>query len=397
MTIESRVDDGQPVVASDVRQVDVTVSGDGQHSVTATATDRAGNVSAPASLAVRIDATAPVSTATVDGAARAVTVTATDATSGVARIEYAIGTGAWTAYTGAIAAPDANRHTVSFRAMDEAGNLETARTVIIPADLSGPLTGNIGPIATPTASYTARLEQRHRAQRRRRPGEPEPGADLGHLVRHPAGDPVGPVRLVPPGAAHRNGTEVLAGLRPGHRRRRRRARRVGAAVLGRGRRGLAGRDRRVRVRHEHHRVQHRHLRPGHHVAGCGPRSGPTATAPPTPRSRSRNGGSSPTTPAPGRPRCRSRSPSSRGASPARRTSPCRRATTTTRRWTSRWRPRTASGRSPDVAPGANAYQSFATRAASVPAGSVTVRATGTVDGKEVTTVNTAAHPGAACA
>ncbi|GIJ27373.1 hypothetical protein Vqi01_25350 [Micromonospora qiuiae] len=155
LTISARVNDGQPTVADDVRYVDVTVSGDGQHTVTATATDRAGNVSTPANLGVRIDATAPVSTATVHSTTRSVTVTATDATSGVARIEYAIGTGAWTTYDGAVAAPDSNRHTVSFRAIDVAGNLETARTVAIPADLSGPLTGNIGPIATPSASYTA--------------------------------------------------------------------------------------------------------------------------------------------------------------------------------------------------------------------------------------------------
>ncbi|MFE9201272.1 family 43 glycosylhydrolase [Micromonospora sp. NPDC007230] len=155
LTIESRVNAGQPVVATDVRHVDVNVSGDGQHTVTATATDRAGNASAPASLAVRIDATAPVSAATVDGTTRAVTVTARDTTSGVARIEYAIDTGAWTTYSDAIAAPDANKHTVSFRAIDLAGNLETAKTVTIPADLYGPLTGNIGPIATPSASYTA--------------------------------------------------------------------------------------------------------------------------------------------------------------------------------------------------------------------------------------------------
>ncbi|GAA2054867.1 OmpL47-type beta-barrel domain-containing protein [Polymorphospora rubra] len=155
LTIRSRVDDGEPAVATDVRHVDVEVTGDGEHTVTATATDRAGNVSAPADLTVRIDATTPASVATVDSATRAVTVTASDTTSGVARIEYATGTGAWTAYTGPIAAPDPNRHTVSFRAVDVAGNLETARTVTIPADLSGPLTGNIAPIATPTASYTA--------------------------------------------------------------------------------------------------------------------------------------------------------------------------------------------------------------------------------------------------
>jgi len=155
LTITSTVDDAQPVVATDVRYADVTVAGDGRHAVAVTATDRAGNVSAPADLAARIDATAPASAATVSPTTRAVTVTATDATSGIARIEYAVDTGAFAAYTAAVAAPDSQRHTVSFRALDVAGNLETAKTVTIPADLSGPLTGNIGPIATPTASYTA--------------------------------------------------------------------------------------------------------------------------------------------------------------------------------------------------------------------------------------------------
>ena len=229
------VDDGQPVVAKDVRYADVDVTGDGRHTVTATATDRAGNVSAPADLAVRIDATAPVSTATVNSTTRAVTVTASDATSGVARIEYSIDTGAWTTYTGAVAAPDANRHTVSFRALDVAGNLETARTVIIPADLSGPLTGNIGPIATPTASYTAGWNSVTAlndgadppTRARRRSGAPGPApARQTQWVQY---DWARPVRIT--------GTELKfwRGLRRGHRRRRRRARRLGAAVLGRGR------------------------------------------------------------------------------------------------------------------------------------------------------------------
>ncbi|MEU7613531.1 family 43 glycosylhydrolase [Micromonospora sp. NPDC049204] len=49
-----------------------------------------------------------------------------------------------------------------------------------------------------------------------------------------------------------------------------------------------------------------------------------------------------------------------------------------------------------VAPGANVYQSFPTRAAAVPAGSVTVRATGAVAGRDVTTVHSAQHPATAC-
>ncbi len=49
-----------------------------------------------------------------------------------------------------------------------------------------------------------------------------------------------------------------------------------------------------------------------------------------------------------------------------------------------------------VAPGTNAYQSFTTRATSIPAGTATIRATGTVDGTTVTTVVTANHPALSC-
>ncbi|MET8045710.1 family 43 glycosylhydrolase [Micromonospora sp. NPDC005215] len=49
-----------------------------------------------------------------------------------------------------------------------------------------------------------------------------------------------------------------------------------------------------------------------------------------------------------------------------------------------------------VAPGANVYQSFHTRAAAVPAGSATVRVTGAIGGRDVTTVRTAQHPATTC-
>ncbi|WP_157237198.1 family 43 glycosylhydrolase [Promicromonospora sukumoe] len=155
VTLSTSVDDAAPVVAEAVRYTDVEVTGDGEHTVTATATDRAGNVSAEAALGVRIDATAPRSTATVDEEARSVAVTAADATSGVARIEVAVDGGGFEPYSGAVPAPDGDRHDVRYRAVDRAGNAETARTVTIPADLSGPLTGNVAGLATPTASYTA--------------------------------------------------------------------------------------------------------------------------------------------------------------------------------------------------------------------------------------------------
>ncbi|WP_083259579.1 family 43 glycosylhydrolase [Cellulosimicrobium cellulans] len=155
VVLTTRVDDGEAVATEHVRTTEVPVSGDGEHRVVATATDRAGNTSAEEVLDVRVDRVAPVSTGVLDEAARTVTVTATDATSGVARVEYAVGTGAWEVYDGPVAAPDASQHRVSFRAVDAAGNAETPKVVTVPADISGPLSGNVAPIATATASYTA--------------------------------------------------------------------------------------------------------------------------------------------------------------------------------------------------------------------------------------------------
>ncbi|OCI33003.1 xylosidase/arabinosidase [Oerskovia enterophila] len=155
VALATRVDDAAWSSTPSVRFVDVAVGGDGRHVVAARATDNAGNVSTESTQTVAIDRTAPVSTGVLDETTRTVTVTATDATSGVARIEYMVGTGAWTEYTGPVAAPDSNKHDVSFRAIDAAGNAGTAQRLTIAADVSGPLTGNVAPIATPSASYTA--------------------------------------------------------------------------------------------------------------------------------------------------------------------------------------------------------------------------------------------------
>ncbi|WP_265520484.1 family 43 glycosylhydrolase [Oerskovia flava] len=155
VVLTTQVDDDDPVTTEPTRTTEVVVAGDGEHRVVARATDRAGNVSDEEALDVLVDRVAPVSTGTLDPDARTVTVTATDATSGVALVEVAIGTGAWQVYDGPVAAPDASQHRVSFRAVDAAGNTETPKVVTIPADISGPLTGNVAPIATASASYTA--------------------------------------------------------------------------------------------------------------------------------------------------------------------------------------------------------------------------------------------------
>ncbi|WP_438941396.1 OmpL47-type beta-barrel domain-containing protein [Micromonospora deserti] len=395
MTIESRVNDGQPAVTNEVRYVDVTVSGDGQHTVRATATDRAGNVSQPADLAVRIDATVPVSTATVHSATRAVTVAASDATSGVSRIEYAIGAGAWTVYSGAIAAPDSNRHTVSFRALDVAGNLETARTVSIPADLSGPLTGNIGPIATPTASYTASWNNVTALNDGADPASPSQAQIWGTWSgTRPATqwvqyDWARPVRVT--------GTE-LKFWRDSNR--------------GSGE-GVAEPDGWVLQYWDEASSAWRDVT-GASAYGTSTTVFNTVTFDPvtTPRVRAtiRANGNGTTYSAVAITEWRvvADDPGVQPELPVTVTAQARcvagKAYVAVQARNDHAAPvdialETAYGSRSftDVAPGANAYQSFATRAASAAAGSATVRASGSLDGKDVTTVLTAEHSGVNCA
>lgn len=108
--------------ATAVREGTVVLSGDGTRRVTATARDAAGNVSPEAGLEVRLDTTAPVITATSDADARVASVTAEDATSGVAEIQYRVNGGDWEPYDEPVQiGPEA----VEFeaRAVDVAGNL----------------------------------------------------------------------------------------------------------------------------------------------------------------------------------------------------------------------------------------------------------------------------------
>ena len=109
----------------------VVLTADGEHTVLARATDESGNVSTLASTLVKIDATAPVSRATVDEVARTVTVTAADETSGVASIEVKVGDGVWTEYTGPVTV-GSQATTVQHRATDLAGNVEEPLTVVVP-------------------------------------------------------------------------------------------------------------------------------------------------------------------------------------------------------------------------------------------------------------------------
>jgi hypothetical protein len=58
-----------------------------------------------------------------------VTLTATDAQSGVDSVEYSLDDGAWTAYTGPVVVGTAGPHSARYRATDNAGNVSAEKTV----------------------------------------------------------------------------------------------------------------------------------------------------------------------------------------------------------------------------------------------------------------------------
>lgn len=128
--LEVSVDDGAwTTLPGDTGEV--RVQGDGVHTVEVRAVDKAGNVGEVRPLTVGIDATTPITKATL-GADRTVTLVAADAGAGVERVDWRIGDGPWTAYDVPVPVGDAAA-TVGFRAVDRLGNVEQPGTLAVPA------------------------------------------------------------------------------------------------------------------------------------------------------------------------------------------------------------------------------------------------------------------------
>lgn len=140
-SLEVAVDDGAWVPYTHSFEV----ASDGLHTVKAKAADAAGNVSVEAAIALKIDRTAPRTAATLDDD-RTLTLTAEDPYSGVAALDYRVGTAEWVPYSGPLPA-GRTETTVEFRAIDKAGN-STKGIVDVPAPASQSIT--FGPIATKT-------------------------------------------------------------------------------------------------------------------------------------------------------------------------------------------------------------------------------------------------------
>ncbi|MGW0959303.1 OmpL47-type beta-barrel domain-containing protein [Streptomyces gelaticus] len=130
----------------------VMVHETGTHTVRYRATDRAGNAAAGKSVDFTVvapptqDKTPPETSAKVEGdknsdnayiTSAKVTVTATDAESGVDKVEYSLDGGPYLAYTTTVIVDRVGYHTVAHRATDKAGNTSVARQVSFTVAESG--------------------------------------------------------------------------------------------------------------------------------------------------------------------------------------------------------------------------------------------------------------------
>ncbi|WP_238153885.1 OmpL47-type beta-barrel domain-containing protein [Streptomyces xinghaiensis] len=122
----------------------VAVDAVGEHRLVYRAVDRAGNVSAEKAVEFTVvappeeDTTAPETSAEVSGerddggaylGSATVTITATDAESGVERVQYSLNGGPYLVYTAPVTVARAGPHLLRHRATDKAGNTSAAKTV----------------------------------------------------------------------------------------------------------------------------------------------------------------------------------------------------------------------------------------------------------------------------
>jgi cytochrome c len=133
----------------------VTLSDEGTTTVTYRSTDADGNVEADKTVTVKIDKTAPTSTATPDGGTftgpTQVTLAGADAGSGVDKVEYRLDGGEWTAYTGPVQVSGNGQHTLEHRATDTAGNVGAVGTGTYTIDGGSPGAPTVQAFADPTA------------------------------------------------------------------------------------------------------------------------------------------------------------------------------------------------------------------------------------------------------
>ena len=139
----------EPIVATTVSGATVAtvISTEGETTLSYFARDNAGNVEASRNATVRIDRTAPTTTAVANPAPNArgwnrtpvvVTLTATDTLSGVAQTEFSLDGASFAPYGGGISINTDGVHTLRYRSVDRAGNTETTTVLVVRIDRTPP-------------------------------------------------------------------------------------------------------------------------------------------------------------------------------------------------------------------------------------------------------------------
>ncbi|MGM7721767.1 OmpL47-type beta-barrel domain-containing protein [Metabacillus sp. Hm71] len=118
---------------------------EGIHTIEYKSIDKAGNEEEVKSEAVKIDKTAPVSTASDVPTNKtnkdvSITLSASDKHSGVAKTEYRINEGEWTEYTEPINSFAVGKNLVDYRSIDNAGNVEAYKSFEVNMDKTAPVT-----------------------------------------------------------------------------------------------------------------------------------------------------------------------------------------------------------------------------------------------------------------
>ncbi|OPY34620.1 MAG: Papain family cysteine protease [Methanomassiliicoccales archaeon PtaU1.Bin124] len=124
----------------------VSITLDGTHTLQYYSVDASGNVEATKSATIKKDSTAPVTTSTTSG--YSVTLSRSDAVSGISTTMYSIDSGAWKTYTAAFSAGTTGTHVVKFYSVDKAGNTESTKQISVGG------TDTVGPVSSVTLSGT---------------------------------------------------------------------------------------------------------------------------------------------------------------------------------------------------------------------------------------------------
>ncbi|MCG2826926.1 MAG: Ig-like domain-containing protein, partial [Thermoplasmatales archaeon] len=128
------------------------LSTEGVHTIEYYSVDNASNVEKVANITVKIDKTPPSTGPTITGTTGennwyisdvTVNLSSIDATSGVNYTEYKLDGSGWQTYTGNFTVNSDGEHVVNYRSVDNAGNVETYKTVNFKIDQTPPIAESI--------------------------------------------------------------------------------------------------------------------------------------------------------------------------------------------------------------------------------------------------------------